>query len=130
MCMYVCIDFDGTIVDHEYPAMGQPVPKAIDWLLRLQGRGARFILWTMRSDSEDAPLLSNAVQYLEENGVVLSGINKNPEQAEWTSSPKAYASVYVDDSAAGCPLIQPRGFKRPCVNWKKVGPIVENILSL
>ena len=127
--MYVCIDFDGTIVDHEYPEIGQPVPKAIDWLLRLQERGARFILWTMRSDSEEAPLLSNAVQYLEDNGVVLSGINGNPEQAEWTSSPKAYADVYVDDSAAGCPLIQPRGFKRPCVNWKKVGPIVEKILS-
>ncbi|MBM9520301.1 hypothetical protein JWG39_10805 [Desulforhopalus vacuolatus] len=126
--MYVCIDFDGTIVDHEYPEIGKPVPKAIDWLLRLQDRGALLILWTMRSDSEEASLLSNAVQYLEENGVVLSGINENPGQAEWTSSPKAYADVYVDDSAAGCPLIQPLGFKRPCVNWKKIGPIVDKML--
>jgi hypothetical protein len=89
---------------------------------------ARLILFTMRSDTPDnGPLLRNAVEYLENNGIRLYGINKNPEQQSWTSSPKAYGDIYVDDAAFGCPLIQPKGFARPCVDWKKVGPQLEHM---
>ncbi len=126
--MYICLDFDGTVVDHRYPEIGEPVPKALDYLRKLQLGGARIILWTMRADSEDAPLLTHAASYLKENGIHLYGINRNPDQDEWTTSPKAYGNVYVDDSAIGCPLIHPRGFKRPCVNWKKVGPMLEKMM--
>ena len=126
--MYICIDFEGTIVDHRYPEIGEPVPMAVKWLLRLQDSGARLILFTMRSDDPRfGNLLTDAVQYLENNGVKLYGINANPEQKAWTSSPKAYAHIYVDDSAFGCPLIQPKGFARPCVDWKKVGPQLEHM---
>ncbi len=126
--MYICLDFDGTVVDHRYPEIGEPVPKALDWLRKLQLSGARIILWTMRSDSAEGPLLTHAVSYLKENGIHLYGINRNPDQDEWTTSPKAYGHVYVDDSAVGCPLIHPRGFNRPCVNWKKVGPMLEKMM--
>ena len=34
--MYICVDFDGTVVDHRYPEIGEPVPAAIKWLLRIQ----------------------------------------------------------------------------------------------
>ncbi len=126
--MYICVDFDGTIVDHRYPEIGEPVPMAIKWLLRLQSSGARIILFTMRSDSaKTGNLLSNAVKYLEGNGIKLYGINSNPDQKEWTSSPKAYANVYIDDLALGCPLIHPKGFARPCVDWKKAGPQLEHM---
>lgn len=30
--MYICVDFDGTLVDHRYPEIGKPVPGAIGWL--------------------------------------------------------------------------------------------------
>ncbi len=126
--MYICIDFDGTIVDHRYPEIGEPVPMAVKWLLRLQDSGARLILFTMRSDDPRfGNLLTDAVQYLEKNGIKLFGINANPDQKTWTSSPKAYAHIYVDDSAFGCPLIQHKGFARPCVDWKKVGPQLEHM---
>ena len=126
--MYICVDFDGTVVDHRYPEIGEPVPEAIKWLLRLQACGARLILFTMRSDGPNSGnLLTEAVQYLHKNGIMLYGINTNPDQKEWTSSPKAYAHVYIDDQAFGCPLIHPKGFARPCVDWKKVGPQLENI---
>ncbi len=126
--MYICVDFDGTVVDHRYPEIGEPVPWAIKWLLRLQACGARIILFTMRSDGQKTGnLLTEAVQYLAKNGVKLYGINTNPDQKGWTSSPKAYGDVYIDDLAFGCPLIQPKGFARPCVDWKKVGPQLEHI---
>lgn len=127
--MYICVDFDGTLVDHRYPDIGEPAPDAIKWLKRLQKLGARLILFTMRSDTnEGGPLLQDAVQYLCKNGVKLYGINRNPDQDDWTKSPKAYGDVYVDDAAFGCPLIQPKGFARPCVDWKIVGPQLEHIL--
>lgn len=126
--MYICVDFDGTVVDHRFPDIGAPVPGAIPWLLRLQQHGARIILYTMRSNNmETGDLLRKAVKYMEANGVRLYGVNRNPDQDDWTSSPKAYGDVYVDDSAIGCPLVQVSGFARPCVDWETVGPYLENM---
>ena len=42
-------------------------------------------------------------------------------------STKAYGNVYVDDAAFGCPLMHPKGFARPCVDWEKVGPQLEKM---
>jgi len=126
--MYICVDFDGTIVDHCYPGIGEPVPEAIYWLKQLQNQGAKLILFTMRSDtSHGGTLLSDAVKYLEDNGIRLHGVNHNPDQDGWTESPKAYGNIYVDDAAFGCPLIHPRGFIRPCVDWNEVGPALLEI---
>jgi hypothetical protein len=97
-------------------------------LKKLQRHGAKLILFTMRSNSPAGTrLLRDAVQFLEGNGIVLYGINRNPDQDSWTSSPKAYGDVYVDDSGFGCPLTQPKGFARPCVDWKIVGPQLEHM---
>jgi hypothetical protein len=127
--MYICIDFDGTIVDHRYPYVGDPVPLALDWLERFAELGAKLILFTMRSDDEEGKeYLADAVQYLENNEIQLFGINHNPDQDSWTKSPKAYGKIYIDDSAFGCPLIHPPTFNRPCVDWKVVGPAVEATL--
>ncbi len=128
--MYICVDFDGTVVDHRFPFIGKPVPGAIDWLKQFNKLGAKIILFTMRSDNNQKPqnacdFLTQAVTYLESSGIKLFGINKNPTQDTWTSSPKAYGEVYIDDAACGCPLIHPDGFSRPCVDWSIVGPIIE-----
>ncbi len=34
--MYICVDFDGTIVDHRFPEIGPPVPGALDWMKKWQ----------------------------------------------------------------------------------------------
>ena len=122
--MFICVDFDGTIVDHVYPEIGEPAPEAIIWMKQWQMCGANIILWTMRDGKE----LQEAVDYLRNNGIELYGANKNKSQSHWTKSPKAYAHIYVDDAAFGCPLIQPEGFNRPCVDWKTVGPAINRIL--
>lgn len=127
--MYICIDFDGTLVDHAYPEIGAPVPRALDYLRRWQALDASLILFTMRSDGKaDGSMLSQAVEYLSDNGISLYGINSNPTQHAWTGSPKAFANLYIDDAAFGCPLWHPAGFRRPCVDWSIVGPVVEKQL--
>lgn len=113
--MIVGVDFDGTIVTHEYPRVGKPVPGAIEKMKEMVAEGHKLILWTMRSGAS----LVDATHYLKENGVQLFGVNSNPEQFEWTSSPKAYCHVYIDDAAFGCPLIHEPGH-RPYVDWSKI----------
>ena len=47
---YIAVDFDGTIVEHEFPDIGPPVPGAIESLKRFQDAGVKIILWTTRSN--------------------------------------------------------------------------------
>jgi len=122
--MFIGVDFDGTIVDYRFPEIGKPAPGALAWLKRWEELGGRIILFTMRSGQT----LEAAVDFLRGKDIQLYGINRNPEQDSWTSSPKAFAHVYVDDAAFGCPLTHPRGFTHPCVDWTVVGPEVANML--
>lgn len=122
--MYICVDFDGTIVDHTYPSIGETVPHALYWMHEWHKAGASLILFTMRSGNE----LDEAVDYIHNNNVTLFSININPTQHTWTGSPKAYAQVYVDDAAFGCPMIELPEFNRPCVDWSIVGPSIHNRL--
>lgn len=113
--MKIAIDFDGTIVTHEYPKIGSPVPLALETMRELQAKGHEIILWTMRSGEQ----LKEAVHYVENGGIILHGVNENPQQHTWTSSPKAYAHLYIDDAALGCPLYIPTE-GRPYVDWQAV----------
>ena len=44
----IAIDFDGTIVEDEYPKIGKPIIFAFDTMKKLQSQGHRLILWTYR----------------------------------------------------------------------------------
>ena len=121
---YICVDFDGTIVDHRFPEIGDEVPSAIATLKRLETMGAKIILFTMRSDIDgERPVLTEAVQFLEERGITLYGVNRNPDQ-DWSESPKAYGHIYVDDAGINCPTRNVMGFERLCVDWEVVGPML------
>ncbi len=127
--MYICVDFDGTIVDHRFPKIGPPVPGALEWLHNFQKNNIKIILFTMRSDGQiHGDVLTQACNYLSDNGIVLYGVNHNPDQDTWTTSPKAYGHLYIDDAAVGCPMIHPKGFMRPCVNWEEIARIVCKLL--
>ena len=114
--MYIAIDFDGTCVTHDYPRIGKEIG-ATEVLKRLVEAGHKLILNTMRSDKE----LQDAVNWFNENGIELYGVNENPTQKRWTNSPKVYAHMYIDDAALGCPLINaPELSNRPFVDWDSI----------
>jgi len=135
--MEIAIDFDGTCVTHEYPGVGRDIGAA-DILRRLTDNGHKLILFTMRSDGDQTDVtlnesgvivrskkgaqhLTDAVNWFKENNIPLYGIQSNPSQKYWTSSPKAYAQLYIDDAALGCPLRTPEGEnERPYVDWEAV----------
>lgn len=113
--MYIGLDFDGTVVKHKYPAIGEPLEYAIETIAELQGAGHKIILYTMRSGER----LEQAVEYLEENGIKLYKVNENPSQKHWTESPKIFCNLYIDDAALGCPLDY-EATSRPFVDWVTV----------
>jgi hypothetical protein len=115
------IDFDGTIVEHEYPALGAPNPGAVEVLRELMEKGYRLILFTMRSGTA----LDEAIRYCNQNKVDFWAVNQNPEQAGWTDSNKVYANVYIDDAALGVPLVQGNNAgSRARVDWAGVRRIL------
>lgn len=124
--LVIAVDFDGTCVTHEFPRMGKDVPYAIDVLRYWVRQGHKIVLNTMRSDQKERKYLSEAIAWFKINGIPLYGVNSNPGQRSWTSSPKTYAHFYVDDAALGCPLIKYEGFsERPFVDWIMVDKLVQ-----
>jgi hypothetical protein len=95
----IAVDFDGTIVEHEYPLIGKEKLFAFRTLKELNKMGARLILWTFRSGKE----LDEAVEYCKKNGVEFYAVNKNyPEEIfNDTISRKIDADIYIDDKNVG-----------------------------
>ena len=93
--MVIAVDFDGTIVEHRYPAIGKKIPNAIKILKKLKAEGHILILWTYRSGEE----LSEAVTYCKKKGLEFHGINNNTddEDFDFTYSRKIYADLFIDD---------------------------------
>lgn len=110
--MIIAIDFDGTVVQHEFPDVGQDVPGAVDALRGMIKRGHKLVLFTMRSGR----FLQDAEDWFIQRDIHLSGVQYSPGQTDWTASNKCYAQVYVDDAALGAPLITLQG-KMPYIDW-------------
>lgn len=98
--MIIAVDFDGTIVQHAYPKIGEPLLFAFETLRELQKQEHQLILWTYRSGKE----LEQAVAFCREQGVEFYAVNKNyPEEVydEQAISRKILADVYIDDRNIG-----------------------------
>jgi hypothetical protein len=97
--MKIAVDFDGTIVEHKYPLIGEEFLFAIETLKELQRQQHQIILWTFRADKE----LEEAVDYCRQRGLEFFAVNKNyPEEVfDDTISRKINADVFIDDRNLG-----------------------------
>lgn len=98
--MTIAIDFDGTIVEHRYPAIGKEIPFAIDTLKKLRDERHKLILWTVR----EGELLDEAVSFCRERGLEFYAVNKDyPEEMKECSNytRKIKADLFIDDRNLG-----------------------------
>lgn len=99
--MVIAIDFDGTIVKHRYPAIGEELPFAIETLKRLQKEGHKLILWSVR----EGRLLEEAVSFCRERGLEFYAVNRDyPEEEKERNnhfSRKLKADLFIDDRNLG-----------------------------
>jgi hypothetical protein len=95
----IAVDFDGTIVEHQYPEIGKEKLFAFQTLKELEKKGARLILWTFRIGAE----LEAAVEFCRKNGIEFYSVNKNyPEEImDESVSRKIDADIYIDDKNVG-----------------------------
>lgn len=135
------IDFDGTVVTHDFPRVGKDIG-AQKVLKKLVEKGHQLILFTMRDDTRDSMdeyyqikpgnrYLTDAINWFKDNNIPLYGIQSNPTQLMWTTSPKSYAELLIDDTALGCPLKYDLSISnRPFVDWIEVEKLLikQNIL--
>ena len=114
---FIVLDFDGTVVKHRYPAVGEDIG-AVPVLQKLVKNGHHLLMSTMRSrNSEGVDTLQPAIDWFKEHDIPLYGINENPSQKTWTSSPKVYGEIYIDDAALGAPLKKDDSDARPFIDW-------------
>lgn len=138
--MHIVIDFDGTCVAHDFPRIGKDIG-AVPVLKAIIGKGHKLVLSTMRSNNQKValegcdpvitkthgPWLDEAVKWFADNEIPLYGIQTNPTQKHWTTSPKAFGQLMIDDAALGCPLVYPDASpdgshtdERPYIDWVAV----------
>jgi len=112
----LAIDFDGTIVEHAYPEIGEVKIFAFETLKELQKNNCKLILWTFRSGKE----LEEAVEFCKNNGIEFDAINSNYPGEELTTevSRKINADIYIDDKNLG-------GFP----GWSKTWQIIASIIG-
>jgi len=111
--MKIAVDFDGTIVEHCYPKIGEEKLFAFETLKELQKQGHFLILWTFRAGNE----LTEAVEFCRQKGIEFYAVNKSyPEETFDNSiSRKIDADIYIDDRNVG-------GFPGWSAIWKMLNP--------
>ena len=109
----IAVDFDGTIVEHEYPEIGKEKLFAFQTLKEFEKLGANLILWTIRTGKE----LDEAVEFCHQNGIDFYAVNRNyPEEVfDKTISRKVNADIFIDDKNVG-------GFPGWSEIWQMINP--------
>lgn len=100
--MTIAVDFDGTIVEHKYPAIGEERPFATETLKMLIADHHRLILWSVR----EGALLDEAVEWCRKRGVEFYAVNRDyPEENGTVNnnnfSRKLKVDVWIDDRNIG-----------------------------
>ena len=99
--MTIAVDFDGAIVEHRYPEIGEEKPFAVQTLRMLIADHHRLILWSVR----EGKLLDDAVEWCRERGIEFYAVNRDyPEETESGNeyySRKLKADIFIDGRNIG-----------------------------
>ncbi len=99
--MTIAVDFDGTIVTHKYPNIGEEIPFAVDTLKMLRNDGHKLILWSVR----EGELLDAAVQWCRDRGLEFYAVNRDYPEETTDNNPhfsrKLKADMFIDDRNLG-----------------------------
>lgn len=93
----LAIDADGTMWEHKFPLIGDPLPDVFDTLKEFMAKGDRLILWTCR----EGKYLQDAIDFCKENGIEFETHNQNVLDHNYAKSRKPYADLYIDDRVVG-----------------------------
>ena len=97
--MIIAVDFDGTLVENDFPDIGKAISITQDFIRERIKEGDKVILWTCRTGE----YLDKAIRYCKSVGINFDAVNNNlPEVVnEYEDNPrKVFADIYLDDRNA------------------------------
>lgn len=102
----IAVDFDGTIVDHEFPDIGKLKPGAKKTLNKWHKDGISVIIWTCRNQVDPECGVNSTIfavrKFLDANGIKYATINEHaPVMPFRLQSTKVFADMYIDDRNMG-----------------------------
>lgn len=127
--MNIYLDFDGTVVEHEYPKMGRENFGWHEVVYALQKAGHEVILNTYRADCNDGTL-QKALGFINlhhrhdlpyEIKATLAKIHPEPWEPMFF---ELHDAIYIDDMATGMPVKKSNFGNPPMVDWKSVDVIL------
>ena len=100
----IAVDFDGTLCEFAFPEIGEQRRShkiLMSKLIQLRNEGHKLILWTNRGDNDEYPVLTEAVDWCRNRGLIFDAVNENLTNQNKLSgySPKVMADIYIDDRA-------------------------------
>lgn len=134
--MIVYLDFDGTVVEHEYPKMGRCNYGCFEVIKKLQDSGHSIILNTYRADINDGTL-QKALDYInhssaflvkdrtQRGNLKLEEINMFLPEKEYPhrwniEGMKHTNKIFIDDLAKNIPLKKCVMARGNMVDWDEV----------
>jgi hydroxymethylpyrimidine pyrophosphatase-like HAD family hydrolase len=90
--MIIAVDFDGTVVEHQYPKIGPLKPGAKEALQAFRKAGHKIAIWTCRAGKEEKEVRD----FLQSNGIPFDTVNA-PIMGADLGTRKIYADLYIDD---------------------------------
>lgn len=94
----IAVDFDGTLCYSNWPDLGEPNVRLIEYLKSFRKTGNKLILWTCRAGEA----LDRAVSWCREHELEFDAVNDNlPEIVALygNNSRKITCDYYIDDRA-------------------------------
>jgi hypothetical protein len=127
--MIIYLDFDGTVVEHEYPKIGRCNFGCVEVLKKLQDAGHTFILNTYRVECKDNSL-EDALKWFEDSWMFFEDKEGDPcitvtEHTKSKYNPPTWDwdyilsknEMYIDDIAYGIPLKKACMVNNMMVDW-------------
>lgn len=124
--MLIYLDFDGTVVEHEYPLIGHYNDGCMEVIDKLHKAGHEIIINTTRVEL-DRDLLMAAVKYINTS---LSNLNNQSERYSLPNTDSKYHPtnwdwnlhfktnrIFIDDICEGIPLKNGISTDRQMVDW-------------
>lgn len=124
--MKIYLDFDGTVVAHEYPEIGVYNEGCFEVIKKLQKAGHEIILNTSRIDFKNGTM-EEALYFLEKNKEKIhlpiteyTPAKLTPTEWSWETI-ELFETIFIDDFAKGIPMrTLEENPKLALVDWDKI----------
>jgi len=125
--MVIAVDFDGTIVTHAYPLIGQAIGRSVEILRHFrEDLKCAVILHTCREPG--VGLLEEAVEWCRSKGLEFDAVNENVCRNDVIGKHKLLVDLFIDDRCAGRLMMGRCGDMTPA-EWGLIEEQVEAVCA-